>query len=153
MKEQRLKLSLVKGVIALFVLSSAAIPAISRSDVRVEASVPFDFFVGNERLPTGDYTIGAVRTALGALSIRNNDEGTSLIALTQTARTLNPKEKTVLLFHRYNDAYFLYRIWVKGENAGYEVPKSRTERSIEKDLGRSPGNRATVVETVIVTAS
>lgn len=151
MKEQRLKLSAARLLIALFVVSAAAIPAISRSDVQIRASVPFDFVVRDQRLPAGDYSLSELRTAQGALSIRNKDEGTNLISLTQPTRTLNPRDKTVLVFHRYNDSYFLYQIWVEGETTGYEVPKSRTERSLEKDLGHSQ-NGLGAVETVTVAA-
>lgn len=148
MKDRKLKLLLVNGLIALFVMATVSAPISAQSNLQIAVTIPFDFIVGNERLPAGDYAVGTNRRADGVLIVRSNDEGTALMSLTQSARSVTPKEQTLLRFRRYGDTYFLYQVWVKGEKSGYELPKSRTERLIERDLaqnGRDDMKRAEIV--------
>jgi hypothetical protein len=43
--------------------------------------------------------------------------------------------ETKLIFHRYGDRYFLYRIWVAGEDRGRELPQTRLEKELASNMG------------------
>ena len=61
------------------------------------------------------------------------------------AERLAPQGHAMVVFDRYEDQYFLRQIWSPGV-AGYELPKSRTERSVEKDLAQSDSRGIEVVQ-------
>ena len=113
-------------------------------ETHVRGSVPFNFIVGNQVLPAGDYTVQSANSAGTALAIRNDDEGKAIMALSMSCRQLKPSDKTKLVFHRVGNRYFLSEIWVEGENAGRRLPPSAAET--ETALNQK-------VETVIVAAS
>ena|SRR5437588_2026084 len=94
----------------------------------VRADVPFAFTVANETFPAGQYTVQNMND-LGTLAIKG--EGSSL-ALTgsQAVQTLGAQKLTKLVFHRYGDRYFLYQIWVRGEERGRQIPPTSVEREL-----------------------
>ena len=145
MNKQTLKSFLVQGIIGLSIMLAALMPVRAQSNLRLKATVPFDFVVGNERFPAGEYSVLAHTTAQGVLVIRNKDEKTSLITLTHLAQRPFPTGEAMLLFRRFEDQYFLYQVWTSGESSGYELPKSRTERMIEKDLALNDLKRVEII--------
>jgi hypothetical protein len=155
MNKQTLKSHFVQGIIGLSVVLALLMPVHAQSNLDVTAAVPFDFVAGNERLPAGEYSVRALTTAQGVLVIRNRDEGTNLVRLTNSTQRPVPTERAMLVFRRYEDKYFLYQVWTTGEVSGYELPKSRTERSVERDLtnARSDRGKAIGVEIVTITAN
>src|SRR6266404_493838 len=155
MNKQTLKSHFVQGIIGLSVVLALLMPVHAQSNLHVTAVVPFDFVAGNERLPAGEYSVFAHTTAQGVLVIRNRDEGTNLVRLTHSTQRPVPTERAMLVFRRYEDKYFLYQVWTTGEVSGYELPKSRTERSVERDLtnARSDRGKAIGVEIVTITAN
>jgi len=145
MNKQRLKSHFVQGIIGLSAMLAALVPVHAQSNLHLTATVPFDFVVGNERLPAGAYSVLAHTTAQGVLVIRNRDEGTTLMSLTHLAQSPFPTGRAMLVFRRYEDQYFLYQVWTTGEVSGFELPKSRTERTIEKDLALDEQTRVEIV--------
>lgn len=151
MNKQTLKKYLVQGIICLSVGLGILMPVNAQSDAQVRVSIPFDFVVGDRRLPAGDYSLRPHTTAQGVLMIRNIDEGTNLMCLANAARRLVSTGHATLVFRRYEDLYFLYQVWTTGDVFGYELPKSRTERSVEKDLANAGSDRGEVIGVEIVT--
>ena len=97
----------------------------------VKAKIPFDFVVGNQVMPAGDYTVRRVMPDDGYLvSIRKDDNSSYAIADVNGAYRLNPTRDTVLIFDRIGDKYFLRDFWFSGESTGCEVPKSREEKNL-----------------------
>lgn len=110
----------------------------------VRAAVPFNFIVGSQALPAGDYTVQSMGSASTALVIRNNDEGKAIMSVASSCRQLNASENTRLVFHRVGNRYFLSEIWEQGESSGRKLPVSAAET--ETALNQK-------VETVIIAAS
>ena len=101
------------------------------------ASIPFQFTIGNQTLPAGDYTIDSINQDSGksALRFRSKDgRVTRLVIMNPTQRGLDP-EKASLVFHRYGDSYFLAEVWA-GDPYGLTLPRSRSERDMERELAR-----------------
>jgi len=144
MNTQWLKLFLVRGFIGLSVALSALMPVNAQSDLQLQVTVPFDFIVGDARFPAGDYSLRPHTTAQGVLMLTNWDERRTVVFMARSAERLTSQEKPMLVFDRYKDQYFLRQIWSTGLE-GYELPKSRTERSVEKDLAQADRQRVEVV--------
>jgi hypothetical protein len=149
MNTKRLKVYLVRGIIGLSVALAALIPVKAQSDQGVRVTVPFDFMVGDRRLPAGNYSLRPLTTAYRVLMITNWHEGRSLMFGANFDEHLVLQGDARLIFDRYEDQYFLREVWMTGSES-YDLPKSRTERSLEKDLARDVSRR---VEVVPITGS
>jgi hypothetical protein len=144
MNTQWLKLFLVRGILGLSVALAALMPVKAQSDLQLRVTVPFDFIVGDARFPAGDYSLRPHTTAQGVLMITNSDERRTRLFEAHLAERPATQDHAMLVFDRYEDQYFLRQIWSTGVE-GYELPKSRTERSVEKDLAQADPQRVEVV--------
>ena len=131
MKQQVVKL--LTGVGLLVVL--AMVPAVASAQSlagSIRANIPFDFTVGDKKLPAGVYSIVRAQQSSGdvVLAISSADRHLNTFQLTNAVMTLDPKRKETLVFHRYGDEYFLSQLWVAGATTGRVFHESRGERAL-----------------------
>jgi hypothetical protein len=107
----------------------------------LKADVPFKFVVAGRAMPNGEYTIRTLNGIDHALVIGSEGQKPSIF-LAHSCVSLKPV-KSKLVFTRYGDQYFLSEIWTEGNEAGYQLTKSR--REVEMARSDSP-------ETVMVLA-
>jgi hypothetical protein len=139
MKKQILKSLAMVSLIGILTLVAAAQSAQAQSRTDYTANIPFAFNVGNETLPAGQYIITNARTVDGAVILRIRAKGhEGLMRLTNGVRANAPRQKTVLVFNRYGERSFLAEMWRAGESEGRQLPKSRSERAVERELARTP---------------
>ena len=78
---------------ALFLIVTAAavgiLPSVARADGLVTARVPFDFIVGDTRLPAGDYTISESSAGPTVLLVESADGARVSFVSTITARSMD----------------------------------------------------------------
>ena len=99
----------------------------------VSANIPFDFTVGKQVYPAGNYLLRPWGTVHGDILIQNRDESRDSRVLTEDCTKLGEAEKTVLIFHRYGDQYFLEQVWIEGNTIGRQFLK----RNIEAQLANN----------------
>jgi hypothetical protein len=99
----------------------------------VSARIPFDFVVGKQVLPAGDYTLSHIGAGSQELAIRNTEQGTTKLTNSRACEQREPAKKTVLVFNRFGDQYFLSEIWVEGNSRGRQLPKSPIETQMAMD--------------------
>ena len=120
----------------------------------IRARIPFDFVVGNKKLPAGEYFLGnAQNTSDLVLAISSRDGVAN--TLTVPVQIATPTDTAKLIFHRYGDQYFLFQVWQVGTMTGRAVPKSGAERDVERKARVSaPAGTANrrIVETVPIVA-
>jgi hypothetical protein len=116
-------------VLVALLLASAA----HAQQTNVQAKVPFDFVVGDQVYPAGDYTIKSLTEDGAALRIANKEDPAAGIAMSNSCSTLEPSDKTKLVFHRLGDQFFLYQVWIEGRDSGREVSKGRVEIRMAKN--------------------
>lgn len=124
-------------VIALVVLiGSMALAAQAQSVGRTMcANIPFDFSVGNKKLPAGEYTVVQVNPASdqAVLQLRSKDGKAG--AMVQMSTTIGRAEQSArLVFNRYGDNYFFAQAWIDGDRNGLQAPTPRSERAIVSEL-------------------
>jgi hypothetical protein len=124
-------------VIALVVLiGSMALAAQAQSVGRTMfANIPFDFSVGNKKLPADEYSIVQVNPASdrAVLQLKSKDGKTS--AMVQMSATIGRAEQTArLVFNRYGDNYFFAQAWIDGDGNGLQAPTPRSERTIVSEV-------------------
>jgi hypothetical protein len=118
--------------LSLIVSALAAAPAYAKSPNGLRAQVPFDFHVGDEIVPSGEYTVSALNDDGSALRIRSASgrECATTPANAKQAK-LNAKSSPRLVFHKYGEQYFLAAVWGDGET-GREIPESGRERALRR---------------------
>ena len=112
--------------------------------VPVRATIPFDFIVRGKTLPAGIYEINRIGESPETLQVYNKSDHQQMMFQTDPVEARTTPRRDELVFHKYGDNYFLYEIFTGGESNGRELPRSRTERRIEREAL----NRNTKPETV-----
>jgi len=117
------------------VMAFGSAPGQSLSN-RIQATIPFDFIVGDKKLPAGEYFIGRAQPGSddSVLTISSRNSSTSIFSSTIAVQTLEPNRHGKLVFHSHGDQWFLFQIWPAGINTGREITSSRLERSIERKV-------------------
>jgi hypothetical protein len=110
-----------------------AVSAAQAQDTRVKANIPFDFVVGNQLLPAGEYMLVTEGSTNQAIVIRSDDTKSAILSLTQSCSSFRPSDKTKLVFHALAGRYFLSQVWMQGYDRGRELPKSRAEVQLAKN--------------------
>ena len=115
----------------------------------IRASIPFDFIVRGKTLPAGNYEIRRLNDESIDLLVRNvnskHDEATVGTEGVYESRT---PRKSLLLFRRYGDTYFLSEIVTAGENTGREIVPSRAERTLRREMAKNQTEPETVALAV-----
>ena len=109
---------------SLALLTSAA--AFAQSDAVMQANIPFEFHVGATILPPGRYEVRP-QINPGVLSIRRRDCNASAMIVMHAVDARKTPEAATLVFNRYDDTYFLSRVWTPEYSQGRELPKSKAE--------------------------
>ena len=146
------KASLLSAILLVTIVASAQGQTLGS---RVRVTVPFDFSIGETKLPCGKYSVGRVGQNADDVVISVEDERGRAKALrtSMPVLTRDTTSKAKLVFHRYGDQYFLYQVWPAAATNGRQFPKSRSEREILQTL-RSVGQTdpKMSVDTVTITS-
>jgi hypothetical protein len=130
----------------MLTIALACITVQAQNANQMKANIPFNFIIGNQTLPAGEYTIRYLNqdTGKNALLFRSIDGKTSRIVklnTTQRDETL----KASLVFNQYGEQYFLSEVWTGTDQYGLSLPASSSERRIkESDLSNIEAKRVTV---------
>lgn len=122
--------------LALLLAASAVYTSASAQTARaINVSVPFEFVVGEERLPAGEYTVRRVlRDSERTLLVRSADGSASVTVHTNAAAARTGSGAAELVFTRHGDQHFLARLSTPGAATARAFPKSRVQRSLEREL-------------------
>ncbi|MDT8070404.1 MAG: hypothetical protein ROO76_19740 [Terriglobia bacterium] len=121
------RLALIAVAIAVMLLAAPSLYA--QAGTFITANVPFDFFVGNDRMPAGEYRIAYYGNS-DRLVIQNRTSGDVITILSypedRDVRGANPR----LIFHSYyGKSFFLVRVAMPGSMI-QELPQIHTEREL-----------------------
>jgi len=116
-------------------LGSLLLPTVAAL-AEAKFNVPFDFTVGKVSLPAGSYSVSRIGSIQTHLQLRRNDgkEGTIERINHVELNRGQMSEASKLIFHRYGDQYFLAQVWNLGSTTGYELPQSKAEREIGRNV-------------------
>jgi hypothetical protein len=141
MQKQILKAATILSFVVALTVTFAAVPAAADSFGSIRVDVPFEFSAGHSVFPAGKYTIRPAGVNTNGVIWITSEDGKAGLLLTNSAESVQPKNETALIFHRYGDQYFLFQVWVVGDTLGREIPKSSMERqavrAIEVNKGQS----------------
>jgi len=102
----------------------------------LRANVPFDFKVGNRTLPAGHYLFKRARQHDDLVLQVSSFTGESIVFRnTIPVETLKARDKGLIVFHRYDNEYFLSQVWPAGALTGRSLTTSRSERHLQNKEG------------------
>jgi hypothetical protein len=147
-----MKRELVKGLtmmtLIVTVALATAVVSANGQTLNVKAHIPFEFVVGNETLPAGDYAVRSALSSGEALMIQNAETSISTLRLANVVRPKRNKTEARLVFHRYGQNYFLREVWQGGDTTGRQLLESKRERAIKREMGAIARNNYEAVEIV-----
>jgi hypothetical protein len=105
----------------------------------IKVTVPFEFSVGNQVFPAGNYSV--VSTAPALLDLRDARGHILARVLTNSVETARVPVSPVLEFYNEGSRYSLAQVWQENYSIGQEVPQSKSWAKIAK---RHSGRTQTV---------
>src|ERR1700758_3829960 len=95
----------------------------------LEADIPFQFHVGNAKLPAGKYTIHVVEGSdLKFMEITSANGSTSALFEVRETEAKSAPGKSELIFNKYGNRYFLEDLFDESNPSGSAVLKSGYEK-------------------------
>jgi hypothetical protein len=146
MQKQILKAATILSLVVALTITFVALPAAADSFGSIRVDVPFDFTADHSIFPAGKYTIRTVENTNGVIRITSEDGKASVFLSTHSAESVQSKDETVVIFHRYGDQYFLFQVWAVGDTIGSEIPKSSMERQAARAIEVNKGQSARIGE-------
>lgn len=157
MKTQTVNAITKIGLLSVMLLVTSVASAQGQSlTYTIRANIPFDFSVGEKKLPAGRYSIGRAAQNSGDILLAVIDDAgrPKAIRLSNSAQRLHARDKATLVFHHLGDQYFLFQVWPAGATIGRQFPRSRSEREIQRGLAANSSNGKTITavkaETVTI---
>ena len=122
--------------ILFLLLTVSSVSVFGQSDRQTVVNIPFDFIVGDKPMSAGVYRLERNKRENDTVwTITSKDTGdTRKVFLTVPSHSLDPAEKTKLVFHRYESYYFLTAFSIRGDNTGRELQQSDRERNLDQKL-------------------
>ena len=118
---------------ALGLFAAVACSGLHAQTPTVRASIPFDFQIGQTRMPAGDYQF---RHEHGWLAVQDQSGSPVAAVMTNTVyRPGTPANEAVLQFNRYGRVYFLANIWKGGSDTGHSLSTSAREKELAIHAG------------------
>ena len=154
-----MKKTFVKGFITAALLVTAIITAgvsaqAQTLQYKLTVNIPFDFSVSGQKLPAGKYLIGRAHESIGdtLVQIQSADLHTVANRFSVPIVTFKSKKRGELIFHRYDDQYFLSEVWPSGGGTGRAFLKTRTERELARSARGIAAVKSPKPEVVTVVA-
>ena len=101
----------------------------------VNVDVPFEFAVGNQMAPAGRYDI-RYEAGSPVLHVEGSDSGSRYATRVMATQDVNRAPQPKLVFHRYENQYFLWQVWTG--TLKYDLPLSRVERELKSSSVTPP---------------
>ena len=133
--------SLLASALAIVMVASAP-TALAQTTPVAKADIPFDFVAGQRVMPAGTYEI---THSDNLLELRATDQKAAEFLSVHAAYTVHTPSGSSLVFDRRGDKYFLRQIWTAGNHDGYECPKTRIEKDVEKIVAQNKQDASPVV--------
>lgn len=102
------------------------------SDATIRANIPHAFVVNNTTLPAGNYIVTVPESIdLNVLEIRSADYKVAVLFETQPVNATRTSRQSELVFDRVGDTYFLAQVFLRGDEGGNQLLKSKKQQRLE----------------------
>ncbi len=112
----------------------------SAQSPKLASTIPFAFHVGEQNCAAGKYTL--TRTSVTAPPLLRRTKGSCALFMGYGA-PLSGQSHPKLVFHRYQDQYFLAEIWQE-DGIGSRLPLSQREQEVREQTRPAEMARTTL---------
>ena len=120
----------VTAMLALIVALTAVSVQAQTSSNRLKFTVPFEFNVGSEVLPAGDYTVSVENQTV---RLQKTDGKANMIALSQrTVSARDTDSKVKLMFRQYGGHAYLSQVWL-GDGLGRDLRRPKVSDALAQN--------------------
>jgi hypothetical protein len=142
--KNRIRFSVVAAcalVFALALVVQADSPKVMKWDV------PFEFSVGDTLMPAGEYTLEVVQASYSGPLMKIKHSNGNDVALFMAKRTQEDfsADKPRLFFNRYEDQYFLSKVWEQPGASWTCLSKGEREKAVARELKLAGTSKPKVV--------
>ena len=109
-----------RAIVAATIMTAAGASLAQAQETLVVAKVPFNFIVGDTKLPAGDYRVKSIENEFGLVAIESTDGNHRAVVMT-VPTTYQPIDQPSLMFDKFNGQMFLARIVTDQANQ-QEIP-------------------------------
>ena len=123
-----------------FILVAASLLLASGANAQtlhVKVNVPFDFTAGSTVYTAGSYDIESTFSGAPMLKVDSGNKMNQGFIMPHNCSSTEPAKKTVLVFRRVGDEYFLYQIWTEGNSVGRELSAPKRETQLARNGEKS----------------
>jgi hypothetical protein len=114
---------------ALIIIALALMVSVPMTQAQAaRANVPFEFSLNQQLMPVGSYEISSAGNKV--LAVRNLDTTKACLMLESILVQASQAPHAKLVFHKYDDQYFLAEIW-DGSDLGIQIPESKHEKELK----------------------
>ena len=93
------------------------------------AKVPFEFHVGNLKLPAGEYRVSYINPSSDRRVVRiRNANGRTLVVIQTNNVVGKLNQDARLVFNRYANSYYFSQAWFASDAVGLAARKTKSER-------------------------
>ena len=117
----------IKAIALLTIASFGSAAHVLAATGAVQATVPFNFNVGNKVLPAGTYRIESGSSSIVTLQ---NRDGKAAVSTLVYAADSDGSGNGKLVFNKYGDQYFLSKILCPAAAFSAALPMSKLEKRV-----------------------
>ena len=135
-------------MIALLVLigsMAVAAQAQTSSRTRLIADIPFEFNVGAQTMPAGEYIVSQVNPSSDqAVVLLRAKNGSRSVMIQMNNVIGKAREGSQLVFNHLGNEYYFSQAWISADDTGWQAPKTKAERSGRQQLAGMKTSQETV---------
>jgi hypothetical protein len=105
------------------------------SSEKLMTQVPFQVRAANKVVPAGQCVVSLAGVDVKTLIIRDREGRVALIAHAEMDVASKAAVAPVLVFHKYGNQYFLWRLKIEGSRTVYQLPESKAEAEMRARNG------------------
>jgi hypothetical protein len=102
--------------------------------LHMAVTIPFEFYVGNEKFPAGDYKIMQQGVPGGSALLILGEHKSNPIVLTTPITNSHPNRNTLVVFNKYAGNLFLSEAHWYGTDIARKLPMSSFELELAKSF-------------------
>jgi hypothetical protein len=114
-----------------------------------KASIPFDFYVKDKKMPAGDYNFLESDSNHGVVWVEKTSNPDAAVTFASAEYPNKHIDQAKLIFHKYGNIYFLAELWNPVLDEKLTMFPSRTEK--EAQVGKSEASSSAGPEMVVIT--
>jgi hypothetical protein len=138
------------AIAALLLAGSLVLNTQASMRMSVSANIPFDFYVANSKLSAGEYSISETNSGTSVLLIQKKEGVDAAYVLAVGATPKSSRDSSKLVFNKYNEDYFLSKIWEPGGETGHDISPSKKEQELGKTISENAKKHSPHFQTVAV---